>query len=129
MDDNEMIRYRLGNRIADMRMSRGVTQLELAEMTGLSRTYIGYIEQGKRCATVLTCLDIVTVLGYSLNDLVKEDLADTTPELVSELSSALSGCSADQRESIVRIFREMLNMIRLLREEGPVDIVKGEGMK
>ena len=114
MDDNRMLWCRLGNRIADMRMSRGLTQFQLAEMTGLSRTYIGYIEQGKRCATVLTCLDIVTVLGYSLNDLVKEDLSDETPELVSELSSALTGCSADERESIVRIFREMLKMIRML---------------
>ena len=36
---------RLGNRIAEMRMARGVTQMELAEMIGLSPTYIGYIEQ------------------------------------------------------------------------------------
>ena len=38
----------LGNRIAEMRISRGITQMELAEMTGLSLTHIGYIEQGKR---------------------------------------------------------------------------------
>lgn len=118
MDENRMIWCRLGNRIAEMRMSRGITQFQLAEMTGLSRVYIGYIEQGKRCATILTYLDIVTVLGYSLNDLVKEDLSDSTPELVSELSSALTGCSADERESIVRIFREMLHMIRMFRGDG-----------
>ena len=36
---------KLGNRIADMRLSRGITQFQLAEKTGHSRVYIGYIEQ------------------------------------------------------------------------------------
>ena len=114
----------LGNRIADMRLSRGITQIQLAEMTGLSRVYIGYIEQGKRCGTIMTYLDIVTALGYSLNDLVRDNLSDVAPELILEFSSALKGCSADQKDSIVRIFREMLSMIRMLREKDPADIVK-----
>ena len=114
----------LGNRIADMRLSRGITQIQLAEMTGLSRVYIGYIEQGKRCGTIMAYLDIVTALGYSLNDLVRDNLSDVAPELILEFSSALKGCSADQKDSIVRIFREMLSMIRMLREKDPADIVK-----
>ena len=114
MNDSRMIWYRLGNRIAEMRTARGITQFELAEKTGLSRVYIGYIEQGKRCATILTYLDIVTVLGYSLNDLVRDNIQDTVPELVAELSEALTACSTDERESILRTFREMMNMIRML---------------
>ena len=115
MDENRIDWRVLGNRIADMRLSRGITQIQLAEMTGLSRVYIGYIEQGKRCGTIMTYLDIVTALGYSLNDLVSDNLSDVVPELILEFNSALRGCSEDQKDSIVRIFREMLSMIRMLR--------------
>ena len=103
----------LGNRIADMRIARGLTQFQLAELTGLSRVYIGYLEQGKRCGTILTYLDIVSVLGYSLNDLVGSGFSDPDTELMSELSVALTDCSGDEKESIVRMFREMLKMIRM----------------
>lgn len=129
MEDNRIDWRILGNRIADMRLSRGITQIQLAEMTGLSRVYIGYIEQGKRCGTIMTYLDIVTVLGYSLNDLVRENLSDATPDLYLEFSSAMKGCSMDEKDTIVRIFREMLSMIRMFRGEDPVDIVKESEMK
>ncbi len=103
----------LGNRVADMRISRGLSQIQLAELTGLSRVYIGYIEQGKRCGTLLTYLDIVSVLGYSLNDLVGGSFSDPDAQLLSELGYALTDCSGDEKESVVRIFREMLKMIRM----------------
>ena len=113
MSEMKLDSMTLGNRIADMRISRGLTQFQLAELTGLSRVYIGYIEQGKRCATLLTYLDIVSVLGYSLNDLVGGEFRDPDSELLSELGSALMDCNGDEKESIVKIFREMLKMIRM----------------
>ena len=116
MEANKVNRQMIGNRIADMRLSRGLTQFQLAELTGLSRVYIGYIEQGKRCGSILTCLDIVSVLGYSLNDLVGWNYPDPDTELLSELSLALTDCQGDEKESIVRIFREMLKMIRMYHD-------------
>ena len=112
MDERKLDSRIIGNRVADMRISRGLSQFQLAELTGLSRVYIGYIEQGKRQGTILTYLEIVTALGYTLDDLVG-GLSDPDTELLSELSSALTECSVDEKESVVRIFREMLNMIRM----------------
>ena len=117
MDDHKVDWCTIGNRIADMRLSRGLTQFQLAELTGLSRVYIGYIEQGKRCGTILTYLDIVSALGFTLNDLVAGNVSDVVRLLVLDLSRTLTDCSDDEKESIVRIFREMLEMIRLLRED------------
>ena len=112
MDDHKVDWCTIGNRIADMRLSRGLTQLQLAELTGLSRVYVGYLEQGKRCGSILTYLDIVSVLGYSLNDLVGGNYPGPDQELLSELSLALMDCSGDEKESILRIFREILKLIR-----------------
>ncbi len=113
MEEMKLDSRAIGNRIADMRMSRGLSQIQLAELTGLSRVYIGYIEQGKRCGSLLTYLDIVSVLGYSLNDLVGGSFSDLDSELLSELSITLTDCRGDEKESVVRIFREMLKMIRM----------------
>lgn len=117
MEENRINWRVLGNRIADMRMSRGISQIRLAEMTGLSRVYIGYLEQGKRSGSILTYLEIVTALGYSLNDLVCEDPSDMTPDLVAEFRWTMEQASMDERESVVRIFREMMHMIRMFRDD------------
>lgn len=126
MDDHKVDWCTIGNRIADMRLSRGLTQFQLAELTGLSRVYIGYIEQGKRCGTILTYLDIVSVLGYSLNDLVVGSFPDQDPDsqLLAEMSLALMNCSGDEKESVMRIFREMLKIIRMYHGSGPTHIVR-----
>lgn len=107
---------KLGNRVAEMRMERGLTQMELAEMTGLSVTYIGYLEQGKRHGKFETYLQLVTVMGYSMNDLTAAQISnDLTECLVWEISHALSGCGAEKQDSIVQIVRDMVRMIHLFR--------------
>lgn len=112
MDDHKIDWRTIGNRIADMRISRGLTQFQLAELTGLSRVYIGYIEQGKRSGTILTYLDIVSVLGYSLNDLVGGTFLESDAELLSELSIALLNCHGPEKASVIRILQEMLMLLR-----------------
>ena len=56
---------------------------------------------------------IVSVLGYSLNDLVGGGFPVLDSELLAELGIALTDCSDDEKESVVRIFREILKMIRM----------------
>lgn len=114
METNRIDWRQLGNRIADMRDKRHVTQAWLAERTGLSETHIGYLEQGKRHGTFDTYVQIVTELGFSLNDLISEDLEDDmVNDLAWELSQALSVCASDKRESIIRIVRDVVRMINI----------------
>ena len=114
MEGNRIDWRKLGNRIADMRIARGITQQWLAEKTGLSETYIGYLEQGKRHGTLDTYLQIVEELGYSLNDLIADDLqTDLTATLAWELSKAMASCKNNEQESILRIIRDVTNIIQL----------------
>ena len=118
MDEIKIDWRQVGNRIAEMRMARGVTQLYLAEKTGLSETYIGYLEQGKRHGKISTYLLIVTALGFTLNDLVTVELKNELSDCLAwELSRALSACGTDERESIMRIVREMTYVIHLFHAE------------
>ena len=40
-----------------------------------------------------------------------------TPDLVAEFRWTMEQASLDERESVVRIFREMMHMIRMFRED------------
>lgn len=58
--------------IARLRREKGLTQEELAEVTGLSRGYIAAIEQGKRSPRQKTLAIIAERLGIEMEELLKE---------------------------------------------------------
>lgn len=51
-----------GKNLADLRHSRGLTQEQLAEISGLHRTYISGVERGARNPTVLTIISLAKAL-------------------------------------------------------------------
>lgn len=78
---NEQERVRIGQRIADIRKEiewtdatgirrTGMTQTELAERTGLQRSHIVRLEQGRYGATIDVLSSIADVLGSKI-DFVK----------------------------------------------------------
>lgn len=58
-----------GKRVAEVRKSRGVTQQQLAELTGMSVVAIAYIETGKRWARLGTLNKIAKQLNVNISDL------------------------------------------------------------
>lgn len=60
-----------GKRVAEVRKSRGVTQQELAEYTGMSVVAIAYIETGKRWARLGTLSKIAKTLKVDISELFK----------------------------------------------------------
>ncbi|HZM64353.1 MAG TPA: helix-turn-helix transcriptional regulator [Candidatus Saccharimonadales bacterium] len=58
-----------GKRVAEVRKSRGVTQQQLAELTGMSVVAIAYIETGKRWARLGTLNKIAKHLKVNISDL------------------------------------------------------------
>lgn len=60
-----------GARVAELRKKRKLTQEELADLVDLHRTYIGFIEQGKRNPSIGNIHRIAKVLKVSLKELFK----------------------------------------------------------
>ncbi|MEK7059300.1 MAG: helix-turn-helix transcriptional regulator [Patescibacteria group bacterium] len=60
-----------GARMAELRKKRSITQERLAELVGLHRTYIGFIEQGKRNPSISNIYKIAKALKISLKELFK----------------------------------------------------------
>ena len=69
---NEEERLRMGERIATLRKEKGMTQAELAEKTGLQRSHIVRLEQGRYGATI----DVLSAIATALNgrvDIIREE--------------------------------------------------------
>lgn len=60
---------RIGQRLADLRAAKGVTQEKLAFDAKLNRAYIGYIERGERNPSIYTMAKIARALKVDLHEL------------------------------------------------------------
>jgi transcriptional regulator with XRE-family HTH domain len=66
MDDEKAFLTHFGKRMAVFRKHANITQEKLAEVVGVHRTYIGFIEQGRRNPSIGTIYRIATALGIPL---------------------------------------------------------------
>lgn len=63
----------LGENIKKERIEKELSQEQLAEETGLHRTYISQLERGLRNPTITTLSKITKVLNVSLDALIKKN--------------------------------------------------------
>lgn len=61
----------VGNRIKEIRAEKNITQEELSKNSGLDRSYVSSIENGKRNSTIKAIDSIAKALGVSLSDIFK----------------------------------------------------------
>jgi len=63
------IKKSLGLRIRRLRLSKGLTQEQLAHLSGISRQYIGDVERGERNIAIVNIEKIARALGVTLSEL------------------------------------------------------------
>lgn len=60
-------RLRIGQRIAELRKERGMTQMQLAERCGLQQAHIARIEAGKHSVGLDTLAQIADAMGMQVD--------------------------------------------------------------
>lgn len=60
-------RIRVGQRIADLRKEKGMTQQDLADKTGMQRNHISRIEKGKYSVGLDTLQAIADAFGMKID--------------------------------------------------------------
>jgi transcriptional regulator with XRE-family HTH domain len=65
------IRVRLGNRVRSLRKREQWTQVELAEMLGIDRSYLSEIETGKKDPSLRVLKTIADGFNLTLSQLLK----------------------------------------------------------
>lgn len=71
MSTAESLYKELGKRITAARKASGYSQEQLAAESGIDRSHVGFIEQGRRRPTLTTLQKITDTLGISLERLFK----------------------------------------------------------
>ena len=65
----------IGQRIKEIRNTRNISQIELSEITGISRSYISEMESGKYENVSINILcDLCRGLKLTPNDLIPEEM-------------------------------------------------------
>lgn len=67
------MRKLVGRNVRRIRLKKGLTQEQFAEISGFSQQYISGLEQGRRNPTVVTLYELAMALGVSHVDLVRPD--------------------------------------------------------
>lgn len=70
--EEKPLAVRLGVLIRQLRLQAGMSQEEFADLCGLHRTYIGFIERGEKTITIETANKIAQALGLTLAQLFME---------------------------------------------------------
>ncbi|MDP9212105.1 MAG: helix-turn-helix domain-containing protein [bacterium] len=69
--DAEQVFQIVGERIRKRRLAKSLSQDQLALESGIDRSHIGFIEQGRRKPTIPTLLKISRALDVSLEQLLR----------------------------------------------------------
>ena len=67
------VRKLVGRNVKRIRQEKGLTQEQLAEVSGFSQQYISGLEQGRRNPTVVSIYELATALGVCHMELVRPD--------------------------------------------------------
>jgi len=65
------MRALVGGNVRRVRLKKGLSQENLADLSGLSQQYLSGLENGKRNPTVITVYEIAQALGVSHMDLMR----------------------------------------------------------
>lgn len=102
----------LGKRIKNQRVKKGITQMKLAEMAGLARSYIGQIESGLKNASLDTIVGIANALKVSADDLLSDSLEHTNSRTTSDADYILLDCSPSEEKILTKNMKSLREIIR-----------------
>ena len=105
--------YEIGNRFLFFRKKKGLTQMELAEIAGLSdRTYAD-IERGTVNMRIETFIRICRALSITPNEILLAE-PDGVHEKMSEerLIEMLNVCNGRERDTAVKLLSVYLNSLQ-----------------
>lgn len=97
----------LGQRIADIRKSKGFSQIRLAELADISKEHLSNLERGNKLPSAKTLAQISNALDVSIDILIGIDNIQTNMEIDSQLQTFLNGYSVSEKNAILSIFRDI----------------------
>ena len=99
----------IGEKVKNRRVSLGLSQEQLAELCGITASYIGHIERGSRKLSLNTAISLSEALNISLDYLLL-DIKGTGSSVLEAISADLVNNDKAQAE-------KFLNLVSILAEK------------
>ena len=104
----------IGERIAELRKLKGLTQEDLAKSVKISRTSLTQIESGNRSVDILELSELSKVLRFSLDDFMSEDF---TPNHDITIREEKKSIKQEERISIPKLeVNNFMNVVLYMLE-------------
>lgn len=107
----------VGQRIREIRISKGMTQNDLAFKAHISTSNVSDIELGKSKIWLTTFIKIVEALQVSSDIIVRPDVPEVNTLYQREFSELLADCNATEMESIIKIVRQVKSTLHMPKED------------
>ncbi|HEL1656161.1 XRE family transcriptional regulator [Streptococcus suis] len=108
MNEKELAIY-IGQRIKDFRLSRNMTQKELAKRIGMGDTTIANYEKGFRSPKKDTLFDLADVFGVSIDDLFPQRTPTAPNSLIEQISDKVVQLTEPNQKNVLRYSSELLD--------------------
>ena len=94
---------KLGLKIKEIRISRGLTQDTLAEMVSCNTSHISNIENNHTKVSLNVLLDIANALNTSIDYLLSDQYENSSLALDNEILRAIQDCDNEKKEKILKM--------------------------
>lgn len=103
---------KIGERIRAVRISKGMSQAELAFAANMATSNVSDIELGKSKMWLATFARIVEALQVSADSLLRSDVPSVNELYQKEYAQLLSDCTPSEIEAIMNIARAVKDTMR-----------------
>ena len=99
----------VGKHIREARLSKGLTQEQLAEKAGVASSYISVIERCLKTTQLDTFVAICNALGVSADSLLVDVVDAPSPAVTNELSAMLQGQTKQKQLLVLRVAKTIID--------------------
>lgn len=104
-----MDRKALGKRIRTERQQMHLSQEQLAEIIGVSSTYVGFIERGERSVTLEKIIQIANALHVSVDYLLTDSVEASADNNFSLLKNLWQQASPEKQFLLLDVAKSILH--------------------
>lgn len=102
----------IGARIQEIRISKNLSQSDLAELTKLSISYISMLENGKRRASIESLVMIADSLEVTVDELLNGNQLYNPTEYQTDLDLLMADCDRFEKRCIYEFAKAGKDILR-----------------
>lgn len=108
------VNFRLiGRRVREIRKSGKFSQMDLAERTGLSVSYVSMVENGRRKVSLDALIRIANILGVTVDELLNGNQLYNPTEYQTDMDLLLADCSNYEKRIIYELVKAVKTILRV----------------